>query len=201
MSSYSKKKNRKPPQYHLKCLQINLHHSKLASLSLAHVVLDWHCYDTRTVRVLSHSSCCCQYSSWLLRTPQLVSRSCIWIGNLIRDSLAKAYKMSTKHPDNHVSCIELKTHSGVFLFASVYLRPSAHNPENSLNSFLIYCLPPHLSFAWTLMLVISRGTAPTLTLGVRILKRLFKVESSTLPIYPRLNSILFLREPLLSTTR
>jgi hypothetical protein len=56
--------------------------------------------------------------------------------------------MSTKHPDNHVSCIELKTHSGVFLFASVYLRPSAHNPENSLNSIFdllsspasIFCL-------------------------------------------------------------
>jgi hypothetical protein len=42
MSSYSQtKENRKPPQYHLKCLQINLHHSKLAFLSLAHVVLDF----------------------------------------------------------------------------------------------------------------------------------------------------------------
>ena len=55
---------------------------------------------------------------------------------MVRDSLAKAYKLTTKHFDNHVSCIELKTHSGTYRFASVYLRPSIVDPELSLNTIL-----------------------------------------------------------------
>ena len=67
---------------------------------------------------------------------------------MVRDSLAKIYKLTTKHFDNHVSCIELKTHSGTYRFASVYLRPSIADPELSLNTILdnlstlssIFCL-------------------------------------------------------------
>ena len=126
-----------PLRKNVKCLQISLHHSKLASLSLAQVVLNFdidiamiqESYAfTATTPVVANIPP--GYSIYHNLTRDHAYGSAI----LVRDSLAKAYKLTTKHFDNHVSCIELKTHSGTYRFASVYLSRSIADPELSLNT-------------------------------------------------------------------
>ena len=111
----------------LKCLQINLRHSKAASANLAQLILD------RSLDIIliqepyvfpglppSIANVPPGYSSFHALTNDHAYGAAV----IVRDSLARLGKLVTKHHGNNAACVELRTKSGSFRYASVYLRPS-----------------------------------------------------------------------------
>ena len=111
----------------LNCLQINLHHSKLASASLSQVILDL----SLDVILIQEPYAFTGHPPTLANVPagfsayhDLSSDHAYGSAIIVRDSVAKAGSLTTKHISNHVACIELHTSTSIYRFASVYLRPS-----------------------------------------------------------------------------
>ena len=111
----------------LKCLQINLRHSKAASANLAQLILD------RSLDIIliqepyvfpglppSIANVPPGYSSFHALTNDHAYGAAV----IVRDSLARLGKLVTRHHGNYAACVELRTKSGSLRFVSVYLRSS-----------------------------------------------------------------------------
>ena len=111
----------------LKCLQINLRHSNLASSSLAQVILD---YDIDIVLVQepyalpSFPPVVANVPLGFLSFHQLSKDHAFGAAILIRESVVRAGKLVCKHISNCAACVELATKNGPLRLSSVYLRPS-----------------------------------------------------------------------------
>nr|CAH0104395.1 unnamed protein product [Daphnia galeata] len=111
----------------LKCLQINLRHSKIASASLAQVIFD---LDIDLVLIQEPYAFSAThpvipnvptgYSTFHTLTKDHAYGSAI----IARDLIATKFNLKNRHFDNHVACVELTTDDGPLYFCSLYLRPS-----------------------------------------------------------------------------
>ena len=111
----------------LKCLQINLRHSKIASASLAQVIFD---LDIDLVLIQEPYAFSAThpvipnvptgYSTFHALTKDHAYGSAIIARNLI----ATKFNLKNRHLDNHLACVELTTDDGPLCFCSLYLRPS-----------------------------------------------------------------------------
>ena len=111
----------------LKCLQINLRHSKIASASLAQVIVD---FDIDLVLIQEPYAFSAThpvipnvptgYSTFHALTKDHAYGSAI----IARDLIATKFNLKNRHFDNHVACVELTTDDGPLYFCSLYLRPS-----------------------------------------------------------------------------
>lgn len=132
-------KPRLPLPSPLKCIQINLRHSKTASASLAQVMLDLDIdialvqepYASGTFPPVVNNAPP-GFSSFHQLSELHAYGSCI----LVRDSVSKTGKLTTKHLSNHVACIDLQTSTGPLRFVSVYLRPSITDFHSTALSIL-----------------------------------------------------------------
>jgi hypothetical protein len=110
----------------LKFLQIFHRHSKIASASLAQVIVD---LDIDLVFIQKPYAFSAThpivpnvptgYSTFHALTKDHAYGSAI----ITRDLIATKFNLKKRHLDNHVACIELKTVDGPLCFCSLYSRP------------------------------------------------------------------------------
>lgn len=122
----------------LKCLQINLRHSSLASASLAQVILDFEI----DIVLIQEPYALPSFPPVVVNPPGFSSYHqpsddhAYGSAILIRDSIAKAGKLDCRHFSNFAACVELKTNAGPLRLASIYRRPSMSNFSASVTPIL-----------------------------------------------------------------
>lgn len=123
----------------LRCIQINLRHSSLASASLAQVVLDLNIDIVLIQEPFALPACPPVlanvppgFSSFHLLSEDHAYGSAI----LVRDTVATAGKIACKHISNFAACVELATCSGPLRMVSVYIRPSTLNFTTTFSPIL-----------------------------------------------------------------
>ena len=134
-----------PNPYNLRCLQINLHHSKLASANLAQIVLDL----SIDVVLIQEPYAFSADTPVLSDIPpgfyayhDLSSDHAYGAAILIRQSLVKNGDLKLFHKGNHAACVEIHCRLGRFRFASLYLRPSLPNFVSSAKECLEFFSSP-----------------------------------------------------------
>ncbi len=102
----------------LKSLQINLRHSKIASASLAQVIvdLDIDLVDIRTLCIFCNPSSYTKCPHWLLYFHALNKDHAYDSAIIARDLIATKFNLKNRHFDNHVACVELTTDDGPLCF-------------------------------------------------------------------------------------
>nr|CAH0109609.1 unnamed protein product [Daphnia galeata] len=105
--------------FQVKCIQINLRHSSLASATLAQVVLD---LDIDIVLI---------QKAYALRAYHVYGSEI-----LVRDTVATAGKITCEHISNFAACVELVTCSVPLRLVSVYIQPSALNFTTTFSPIL-----------------------------------------------------------------
>ncbi len=135
-SASSLPKNFLPPN-RIRCIQINLHHSKLASTSPAQTVLD---LDIDVVLIqepyayLAVIPVVANIPPGFSAFHHLSNDHAYGSAILIKDSVASAGILSVMHLSNFPSCVELHTKSVPLLFASIYLRLSIFDFPSTVQS-------------------------------------------------------------------
>lgn len=123
-----------PPKI-IRCLQINLHHSRAASANAAQIALDLNV----DVVLLQEPYAFSAPLPVIADTPQgfsayhrLSADHAYGAAILVRDSFADSSCISPLHLDNFASCIDIKSRWGDFRFSSIYLRPSLVNSVDTM---------------------------------------------------------------------
>ena len=126
----------------MKCIQINLRHSKFASAALAQVLLDLnidvaliqepYAYSATTPVLANVPS---GFSSFHKLTDDHAYGTAI----LVRDSFSQSSTLAPTDPPNLSTCVRVSTRSGSLCLCSAYLRPSltdfSHTASAILDSF------------------------------------------------------------------
>ncbi len=123
----------------LRCLQINLRHSKLASASLAQVAIDL-AIDV----VLVQEPCALSASRPLVSDippgfaayHSLSSDHAYGSVILIRSSILNDIPVTENHLSNHAACVDIKLRDGSLRLISLYLRPSIQNFAETTSEIL-----------------------------------------------------------------
>lgn len=111
----------------MKCIQINLRHSKTASAALAQVLLDLNIDVALVQEPYAFSSTVpvlANIPSGFSSFHKLTSDHAYGTAILIRDSFSKSATLSSTGPPNLSTCVRVPTRSGSLSLCSAYLRPS-----------------------------------------------------------------------------
>nr|CAH0112580.1 unnamed protein product [Daphnia galeata] len=128
-----------------KCLQTNLRHSKLASASLAEVILE----NSLDVILIQEPYALCSPIPTLAHIPpgyiafhSLSTDHAYGAAILVKLSLANSCRAVSCCAGNHIAVVDLKIAKGTVRFISAYLRPSISNYLATLQSELSSLITP-----------------------------------------------------------
>ena len=128
-----------------KCLQTNLRHSKLASASLAEVILE----NSLDVILIQEPYALCSPTPTLAHIPpgyiafhSLSADHAYGAAILVKLSLANSCRAVSCCAGNHIAVVDLKIAKGTVRFISAYLRPIISNYLATLQSELSSLITP-----------------------------------------------------------
>jgi hypothetical protein len=129
----------------LRCLQINLHNSKLASANLSQLVLDLS-IDIVLIQepyaISGPSPTLANVSPRYAAFHALSSDHAYGAAILLRQIIADSGRVKFMHRANHCACIEVSSRFGTYRFISLFLRPSLVNFSDSLNELFTELASP-----------------------------------------------------------
>ena len=115
------------PNRLFRCLQVNLRHSKVASASLAEVILE-NKFDVILIQEPyaknSNSPAVSNIPPGYISFHSLSKDHAYGSAVLVRLSLATTFRAVCRSQSNHIAAVDLHTPLGTFRFISAYLRPS-----------------------------------------------------------------------------
>jgi hypothetical protein len=129
----------------LRCLQINLHHSKLVSANLSQLVPDLS-IDIVLIQepytISGPSPTLANVSPRYAAFHALSSDHAYGATILLRQTIADSGRVKLMHRANHSECIEVSSRFGTYRFMSLYLRSSLVNFCDSLNELFTELASP-----------------------------------------------------------
>ena len=125
------------PNRLFRCLQVNLRHSKVASASLAEVILE----NNIDVILIQepyaknpHSPAVSNIPPGYISFHSLSQDHAYGSAILVKLSLATIFRAVCRSHSNHIAAVDLHTPHGTFRFISAYLRPSIKDVVTQFNS-------------------------------------------------------------------
>lgn len=133
----------------LRCLQINLRHSKNASTNLSQLILNLS-IDVVLIQepyaVPGPTPILPDIPKDFLIFHDLSKEHAYGAVILVRKSILRDNRVLCLHKGNHAACVEINSHLGIFRFVSLYLRPSLVNFSETASDCFDALATPHSIF-------------------------------------------------------
>ena len=121
-----------------RCFQVNLRHSRVASASLAEVIIE----NSLDVILIQEPFAIGHLSPDITNIPPGYSEGFHCLSHehafeaavLVKNTLAKSFRAVNRSCSNHIATVDLLTPIGTYRFISVYFRPSVTKISFQFNS-------------------------------------------------------------------